>query len=251
MISNDSITNLFLARFSVKNKPRIGVQKSKYRDYYDYSYYHKLDDMRHIIRNTLELLEAFGLDSERANGFAPPFVDDKTLLIAETFLDDLKANEPGKLNIGYNLSVGNPTRVWDKEKSRRLVETILGSGNYRVVVLTAPPDRSRGDELAGQFNKNVVQIPPGLNLMAVSAILARLDLLITPDTSLVHIARSFKVPVVGLYPKPVRNFLLWHPYEQKEGAVLSGNNDNIFDITVEQVFETFMQVVNNHRLVSK
>jgi len=253
MISNDSVTNLFLARFSVKNKPRIGVQKLKYRDYYDYSYYHRLDDMRHIIRNTLELLEAFGLDSEKADGFAPPYVEDKTRMMAEVFLDGLKAKEPNRLNIGYNLSVGNPTRIWDKDKSRRLMDKILesGQGNYRVIVLTAPPDRTRGDELAGHFQKDMVQVPPGLNLTAVSAIISRLDLLITPDTSLVHIARSFKVPVVGLYPKPVKNFLLWHPYQQKEGAVLSGNNDNIFDITVEQVFETFVKVVNNHRLVRK
>ncbi|MBN1212534.1 MAG: glycosyltransferase family 9 protein [candidate division Zixibacteria bacterium] len=253
MISNDSITNLFLARFSVKNKPRIGVQKLKYRDYYDYSYYHRLDDMRHIIRNTLELLEAFGLDSEQADGFAPPYVDDKTRMLAEVFIKVLRTKEPNKLNIGYNLSVGNPTRVWDGEKSRLLVKRILDSeqGNYRIIVLTAPSDRTRGDELAGHFKKDVVQIPSGLNLTAVSAIISKLDLLITPDTSLVHIARSFKVPVVGLYPKPVKNFLLWHPFEQKEGAVLSGNNDNIFDITVEQVFETFTQVVNNHRLVKK
>ena len=253
MISNDSVTNLFLARFSVKSKPRIGVQKSKYRDYYDYSYFHEVDDMRHIIRNTLELLEAFSIDSEKADGYAPPYVDEKTRMVAEVFFNSLKSREPGKLNIGYNLSVGNPTRVWDGDKSRQLIEKIIeaGQGNYRIIVLTAPPDRTRGDELAGWFHKDVIQVPPGLSLMAVSAIISKLDLLITPDTSLVHIARSFRVPVVGLYPKPVMNFILWHPYEQKEGAVLSGSNDNIFDITVEQVFDTFKRVVDRYRLVGK
>ncbi|MFZ5979481.1 MAG: glycosyltransferase family 9 protein [Candidatus Zixiibacteriota bacterium] len=249
MISNDSITNLFLARYSVKNKPRLGVQKSKYRDYYEFSYYHEIDDMRHIIRNTLELLEAFGLDSETADGYAPPYVDEKATETAEAFYRNF--TDKSRLNIGFNLSVGNPTRIWSLNKCQELVKRIVANNSVRVIVLTAPSDRARGDELVRGFERDVVQVPPKLNLMTISAIIKKLDLLITPDTSLVHIARSFKVPVVGLYPKPVKNFILWHPYDQKEGAVLSDNNDNIFDITVGQVYETYERVLKTGKAVNR
>ncbi|MDD5427503.1 MAG: glycosyltransferase family 9 protein [candidate division Zixibacteria bacterium] len=253
MISNDSITNLFLARYSVKDKPRIGVQKAKYREYYDYSYYHRLDDMRHIIRNTLELLDAFGYGSAKADGFAPPYIDKEALNKAAVFFESIDPERMNLFCVGYNLSVGNPTRLWDESNSRRLLEKILeyGQGNFHIILLTTPPDRMRGEKLLSFFEKDVFLVPPDLNLIEVSAIISKLSLLISPDTSLIHIARSFKIPVVGLYPKPVKNFLLWHPYEQKEGAVLSGNNDNIFDITVEQVFDTFLRVCQANRLVNK
>ena len=249
MISNDSITNLFLAGYSVKDKPRLGVQKSKYKDYYEYSYYHGLDDMRHIIRNTLQLLEAFGIESEKADGYAPPYIDENARRKAAGFYEQFGGD--GRLNIGFNLSVGNPTRIWSADKCRRLVEKIVADDGVRVLVITTPADRPRGDELANGFDERVVQIPPGLNLSEVSAIIEKLDLLITPDTSLVHIARSFKVPVVGLYPKPVKNFILWHPYDQQEGAVLSDNNDNIFDITVEQVYEAYDRILKTNRGVKR
>jgi len=249
MISNDSITNLFLAGYSVKGKTRIGVQKSKYKDYYEYSYYHELDDMRHIIRNTLQLLEAFGLDSEAADAYAPPYIDDDARLAVENFYRNYENDK--KSNIGFNLSVGNPTRIWSMDKCRELVKKIVENNDVRLIVVTAPPDRQQGDELTRGFDENVIQIPQNLNLARVSAIIEKLDLLITPDTSLVHIARSFKVPVVGLYPKPVKNFILWHPYGQKEGAVLSDNNDNIFDITVEQVYDTYREVMKTQQTVKK
>ncbi len=79
----------------------------------------------------------------------------------------------------------------------------------------------------------------------------RLDLMITPDTSIVHIARAFDVPVVGLYSKFMKNFMLWRPYDQEIGAVVSANDGNIFDITVEQVFDTFTSLVESRKSVKR
>ena len=69
--------------------------------------------------------------------------------------------------------------------------------------------------------------------------------MITPDTSLVHIARSFKVPVIGLYSRFMKNFMLWRPYDQEVGSAVSGNDDNIHDITVDKVFENFKKLMDN------
>ena len=85
-------------------------------------------------------------------------------------------------------------------------------------------------------------VPNGLNLTEASAVISKLDVLISPDTSLVHIARALRVPVVGLYSRFQKNFLLWRPYDQDVGAVVSGNDGNIFDISVNDVFRTFVRV---------
>ena len=85
-------------------------------------------------------------------------------------------------------------------------------------------------------------MPPGLSLLEVSALISRLDLLISPDTSLIHIARSFDTPVVGLYSRATKNFRRWRPYRQDDGAVVGDHHDNIYDITAEQVFERCRQV---------
>ena len=60
-----------------------------------------------------------------------------------------------------------------------------------------------------------------------------------------------KVQVVGLYSRYMKNFLLWRPYGQETGAVVSGCDDNIFDITVDQVYDTFVELVQKQKPVEK
>jgi len=252
MICDDSVTALFLSQLCAPGKPRIGVGKVCYREYYDFNYDHRMGNTGHIIENTLKLLEAFGIDTDQVDPYAQPYVDRHSLDRADEFIRGLRNGNAGTLVVGYNLSAGARTRIWAKEKARELVEKILAyRDDCRVVLITTPADRSRGDELQSHFGERVFQVPPNLSLISVSALISRLDLLISPDTSLVHIARSFKVPVVGLYSRFMKNFLLWRPFDQELGAVVSGNDDNIFDITVDQVYDTFVKVVEHPELVTK
>jgi ADP-heptose:LPS heptosyltransferase len=244
MIGNDSVTALFLSQLCARGKPRIGVGKKASSEYYDFNYDHRLGNTGHIVENTLKLLTAFGIDTDTIDPYAPPFIEDAAWEKAETFLAKISNGLP-RLKIGYNLSAGSPTRVWAMEKSRQLVNRICDERkDSQVVLITAPSERKRADELEQKLGLDrVCQSPPKLSLTEVSALVAKLDLLISPDTSLVHIARAFKVPVVGLYSRYMKNFLLWRPYDQQTGAVVSDNDDNIFDITVDQVFDVFSQVL--------
>ena len=105
--------------------------------------------------------------------------------------------------------------------------------------------------LVKMLGDRVVNVPEGLSLVDASALLGKMDLLISPDTSLVHIARSFRVPVVGLYSRFMYNFMLWRPYMQEEGAVVSGNEHNIHDITVDQVYDAFVTLVEKETAVGR
>jgi ADP-heptose:LPS heptosyltransferase len=92
-------------------------------------------------------------------------------------------------------------------------------------------------------DSRVVLVPDGLTLLEVSALISRLQLLISPDTSLIHIGRSFRVPVVGLYNRAGKNFRRWQPYRQLDGAVVGQHIDNLLDITPDQVMERVLHVL--------
>jgi ADP-heptose:LPS heptosyltransferase len=98
---------------------------------------------------------------------------------------------------------------------------------------------------------NVHLVPPGMSLMDASALLSRLDVLVTPDTSLVHIGRSFKVPVVALYSSYPKNINRWKPYGQEVGPVISKHIDNIYDITVDQIMSVYRQILTRYQVTSK
>ena len=262
MICDDSVTSLFLTQLSSPRAWRIGVGKHRHRRYYDFNYrsrsgrglgtgdgdgsgpvrLNRADD-GHVIDTTLQLLRAFGIDTTDLPRQIPPVIAPACWEKAKSFFRSLDKNGSDGLAteaiiIGLNISAGRPSRVWPDSKNRELLELLLnGYGNCRIVISFDPRERDRGEELAREFDSRVVPLPQGLNLLEVSAIISKMRILITPDTSLVHIARSFDVPVVGLYTRFGRNFELWKPYNQENGTVISGNDYNIFDIETSDVYE--------------
>jgi ADP-heptose:LPS heptosyltransferase len=244
MMCDDSVTALFLAQWCAPGKPRIGVGKKKFREYYDFNYDHRAENSGHIIDNSLRLLDAFGIDSSAVSGYAPPYIAPSAFATAERFLASIPKVAGKPLLIGYNISTGHPSRIWAAEKSEELLRRVLKRfEGAQVIIISMNPDRPRGEALVSKFDSNIRQVPPSLSLMEASALVSKLDLLITPDTSWVHIARSLHVPVVGFYCKAQKNFVLWSPYGQKDGAVVSGHDGNIFDITVDQAFDVVLKVM--------
>jgi ADP-heptose:LPS heptosyltransferase len=244
MVREDSVTTLFLSQMLARGKPRIGIGKDRFQPYYDFHCDDPGDNSHHIIDYTLTLLNAFGIDSTTVSGYAAPYIGKDVSERAERVMNEVADGNKETLKIGLNLSAGAPTRLWQEEKSAELVARILNYQEDCVVILFAMPnDRRRAEQLRRRFTGRVHLIPEGTTLSDVSALISMLDVLITPDTSLVHIARSFRVPVVGLYSCHRKNFRLWRPYGQEVGAVVSPHDDNIFDITVDDVYDTFVQVM--------
>jgi len=243
MIADDSVTTLFLSQLCAPGAARIGIGKKRFAPYYDAVFDYDSSTGEHIIDLNLKLLGALGIDTGNLDAYSPPYIDSPTRTKTDRYFESLSA-APGGLKIGYNLSAGKPTRTWPLEKARKLLESILETvPGSTVILFTIPKERARGDTLASRFNHSVVQVPPALSILEASALISRLDLFISADTSLVHVARSWKVPVVGLYPHKMRNFNLWRPYGQDYGAVMSAKDDNVFDITVNQVMAAFREVM--------
>jgi len=244
MMGDDSVTTLVLSQLCVSGKPRIGVNKRNYGKYYDFTYAQPENCEDHTIDINLRLLKAFGLNPEAVDPFAPPYVSEESEKRAGRFLEKIAGGNHQDLKIGFNLSSRGANRDWGLEKSGELAVRIIE--NYpsaRIILITVPSEREKGDKLEGRLNGLVSQIFPGANLTEVSSLIKRLDLLISPDTSLVHIARSFRIPVIGLYPEYRKVYRQWLPYRQPKGLVLSYGGDNIFNITVDEVFDTFRKMV--------
>ncbi|MBD3401966.1 hypothetical protein GF420_03650 [candidate division GN15 bacterium] len=249
LLADDSVTCLFLTQLCGPVAARLGVRKRRFAQYYDYTFHPGDDSDLHMIDINLHMLEAFGI-TERASGYATPYVDRETAERTDRYFESIRTPDISFM-VGINLSQRGPNRFWGMEKWEQLTRRILDRYPEALVVLiTAPPDRERGDKLETKFSARVVQVEPNLDLTGISAVLSRLDILISPDTSLVHIARSFKVPVVGFYPEYKGIYRQWSPYGQPEGLVLSPGEDNIFRITVDQAIATFERLVEKNQLVA-
>jgi ADP-heptose:LPS heptosyltransferase len=252
MISGDSVTTLFLSQLCAPGKPRLGLQKDRFGPYYDFNYVDPEAGRQHIIDHTLKLLLGLGVDLDLVDRYAGPHLNRASTRKVEHFLADITDGAPG-LKIGYNLSAGSPNRIWGADKSRDLVDRLSREGpESSIILITAPKDRQRAVELQRELNRrNVHPAPPNMRLSEVCALLSQLHVLISPDTSLVHIARSYRVPVVGLYNRYHKNLNLWRPYGQEVGLVISRHLDTIYDITVDEVMDAYRNTLNAYQLVAK
>ncbi len=243
LLINDSVTALVLSQLCGKQAIRIGAGKHAYAKYYDFHLDVPLENEDQIIFSTLKTLMPFGVKLEQMNGYSEVYTGKEADATANCFLTEFQKDGSKGLVIGHNISAGSANRVWEIERSRELIRRLLAAYSLaKVIVFTAPSERHRGEAIVEGFDSRVTIVPPKLSILDVAAIIRQLDLLISPDTSLVHIARGFKVPVVALMPN--KTLRRWRPFGQELGMVVCKTGDHIHDITVDEVFDMTQKMLS-------
>lgn len=232
MISLRSVTSLFMAQLLGPNSYRIGLGQQEYSEYYHHIVTVPPSLRQHMVEQSLSTLSALGITREQCIVRAPLHLPDDSRAKAAAFLNG--AERP----LGVNISAGKPNRIWQREKYTRVVSELARCHpDFDIVILCAPDDRELADQIRRDSGVSARVVPAGLSIIDAAAIVARLRALITPDTSMPHIARSFAVPVVGLYSRDERNTASWRPYGQDVGLIVAQSIGDIFDITPEQVLD--------------
>jgi len=109
--------------------------------------------------------------------------------------------------IAINLSVA-PARYWTDENFIRLIGD-LKSPSVRVVLVGAPWDLIRMETIGKAAE--VEWLPPSADISEMAAALSCADFIISPDTSIVHIAAALNKPVVTLMASYAANGE-WYPF---------------------------------------
>ncbi len=230
LVRGDSVTSLVLSQLIAPRGMRVGIHKTRHAQYYDYTT--KPEDVTsgHIIDVTAGCLRAVGIDVHPPLPPAPALVSHiREENVAKVLLELVDKRDVRW--IGINISAGKPSRLWASIKYAELIRTLMSNHpQFEFLLLYAPGERPRAEEVVALSGAPVHLIPEGMSILDIAAVTGRLQLLITPDTSLVHIARGHNVPVVGLYSNATWNSDFWAPYGQSNGIVSSQSPDNIFDI---------------------
>lgn len=118
----------------------------------------------------------------------PPSAADR---IRETLFP---SGRKGEKLVVVNLSA-DPARSWSDENFIRLIADIK-SPSVRVALMSAPHDLARLETIAKAAG--VEGLPPSAGLSEAAAALSCADLVVSPQTSIVHIAAALGKPVVTL-----------------------------------------------------
>ena len=150
------------------------------------------------------------------------------------FLGEIAVDAP----IGVNISAGEPNRLWTEAKWQALLDSFPAE---RFVVLSGPEDAEAKRRLEARC-KNAVASPPTRSLYEASRIVAKLRLLVTPDTSMVHVASSTGTPVTGLYREAPQDISRFGPYAIPFEIVISPTGE-VSGIEPESVAEAMRRLM--------
>jgi len=123
--------------------------------------------------------------------------------------------------IGINISVGTPGGHRTFEQWSDLIRSFP---DERFVIFSSPGDIETKRKLEAP-HPNVLATPTTRNLYEVWKIVDRLKLLVTPDTSLVHVAACSDRPLVALYRFNPADSRLFAPLSTQQEVIVSPTPD--------------------------
>ena len=80
-------------------------------------------------------------------------------------------------------------------------------------------------------------------IIDAAAIVEQLDLIITPDTSIVHIASSFDKPVVSIHENNTDSFRLWSPSSTISKTIFAKSRYGLVDYSVNDIVKSAVDIL--------
>jgi ADP-heptose:LPS heptosyltransferase len=181
------------------------------------------DRTRHHAEQSAVLAQPFGLSLDGTDWRSQLALAPAERQAAEAYWSSLGEG----LRVFVNVSVTDPRNDWPDE---RFIAVIRGLRSRRSDVLVVVSGiASQTDRIVRIARESGAQ-PATQSLREVIARIATADLVLTPDTGIVHIAAAFQRPIVGLYRVDTR---MWAPYHAPHRALHS--ESLVHTIPIERV----------------
>jgi len=138
-----------------------------------------------------------------------------------------------------NLSAGHPERRWPDDRFAQVLAHLRRRApNARVAVLALPEDRSSAQALA-QLVGGAAVIPTVRELFAL---IARSDLVVTPDTAVAHAASAFVRPTLALLRRRAE-YHIWVPYRTPGRNAFGDSEETIAGLPAERVIGALDELI--------
>jgi heptosyltransferase II len=239
---NFSATNHLIAHFS-EAKYKVGVKSMDYEpnpvsyvlnvknDFlWDSKKVHQIDRNLDVIRQ---------VNIKPSEQVIKLFLREENKKFAENFMNE-HFPDKSKPVIGFHPGAGKTGNVWHAEKFAELSYILNQKTGAYIFISEGPMDKKYVNEmerlLKEKYNITSYAKHNG-ELMNNTAIISRLNLFITNDTGVMHLASGFSVPVIALFG-PTKAYE-WGPIGENKVSIQAAG-ENINNIEINKIYETSM-----------
>jgi len=222
---------------SIKKDGRYGVSGNELSMYDVYT--EKLKN-RHFRDIWLETLSPFNI-KPKSNHY-DLFCSDFQKKIAQNFL----SNFPKKFLIGINLEGAVKGKKIEDEDLEKICRGLNEANkNIQIIILSSPNKyQSYEEKIKNIALDYVVMSYKTDTIMDVAALITKLDLIITPDTSIAHIASTFNKPIVTIHENNKDSYVLFAPTSELSRTVFSKSKNNLTGFSIISLLSYCFELIN-------
>jgi ADP-heptose:LPS heptosyltransferase len=223
---HDSTESHLLARIT-RAKNKVGYHsKGKIYDFIVPS--NKQNYGFHIINTFFNALKPLGIEIEGDIPEPDLYPSEESLNYASDFVNQA-VSKPLFL---INISASGNERKWQKEKWIELINS-LNSKNYTIALVFAPPEKETAEIILANCPELALFVSRNMNDLI--AIVKSSSIVISPDTSVVHVAAAFDIPLIALYNHHPMIFFKFSPLSTKQLIIRAEEGKEVRDISPERV----------------
>ncbi|MBN2570858.1 MAG: glycosyltransferase family 9 protein, partial [Ignavibacteriales bacterium] len=235
---NASKTSLFILK-NIKSKNKLAFA---FNENYSEILTHPFEPIdktkTHLLDRQVSLLQHFGLKIQNEKCRPLIYLGEKEL---SEVREQLKRDK-GKI-VALNISAGAGIRIWPKEHWIKLISLIANKNiDWKILLLATAEEQDIITEIKRDFNPDVFIIQKYYGFQHLVGYIKTCDLLITPDTSAVHIASALNKPLVAMFPGTEWSSVSFAPYRVLNRMLISPV-EHIKGISPESVFEKYKEIM--------
>ena len=150
-----------------------------------------------------------------------------------------------KIIIGINLEGAVKGKKINSDKLEEICRGIFHiNREVQIILLSSPKLYSNIVRISQKMNlPYVVPSYKTVSVLDVAALIQNLQLIITPDTSIVHIASAFNIPIVSIHEKNNQSYHLFKPKSQNSRTVFSEFSDRLDGYNIDNIIRDSMDLL--------
>jgi len=141
-----------------------------------------------------------------------------------------------------NLSAGAENRYWKTENWLELMHSIDEVND--IFMISDFKDRHLAEKIEKNYKSGNLLYLHASNIFEVAEIVRSSDVIVTPDTSIVHLASCFNKPIAAMFHNVEWVLKRYAPLSDTSRVIISKDKDSISDVKVSDVVSALKEILN-------
>ncbi len=194
----------------------------------------------HFTERVFNALNYLGISSPNKIPKPELFVSDELSSSAKSFYKSLSP----KKNLLINLSATSEARIYSADNLSKVIAAI-DRNKYNIILSFMPSEQHIADKLQQEFPEII--FANSHSIEEFIALIKHCDLLISPDTSAVHIAAAFDKKLVALFNDYPENYAKFRTVNPNATIIMTSGTSNINQIHQELIINEIEKTINQSK----